>query len=259
VAWWSDPELRGFVATHLAGFGLGLVVWLASLPAPVPAPERYVLWGVAIAIDLATGLVAYVRGGTVPRHRSHMPERFGLFTLIVLGESIIAVSVGTAQADWALGSAATAAFGFAIAACLWWMYFSRFDDGVFDWALMGASRERLRSFIFGYGHLPVFAGLTAVGVGIRLAIEEAIERRAHPHGAVVLGVGLALYVAALTAVQRAAPRGLSGPTVAGRVALAAAALVLAAFGGGLDALVLVGIAASALLADTVAESLLPGG
>jgi low temperature requirement protein LtrA len=47
-----------------------------------------------------------------------MPERFGAFMLIVLGESVIAVSVGTADAHWAFESVATAALGLVLASAL---------------------------------------------------------------------------------------------------------------------------------------------
>ncbi len=152
----------------------------------------------------------------------------------------------------------TATLGFTLVACLWWMYFARFDAEVFDWALAGGLRERRRSFVFGYGHLAVFAALTAVGVGVKLAIEEAIAHGEHPHAAVVLGLGLAVYVLALTGVQRAAPRGVGAAAVAGRGGLVAVALTLAVLGGHVGALALVGIAAGAVVAGTVAEAVFDG-
>src|SRR5205814_1198086 len=99
-AWRSDRALRGLVSPHFVGFSLGGIVWLSSLA--VASPGRYIAWGMSIGIDLATGLVAYLRGADVPRHHSHMPERFALFALIVLGESVIAVSLGTARSSWAV-------------------------------------------------------------------------------------------------------------------------------------------------------------
>ena len=115
-AWATDRRLRRLVGTHVVGFGLGGLVWVASLL--VAAPGRYVLWAVAITIDLGTGLVAYLGSEDIPRHRSHMPERFALLTLIVLGESVIAVSATTADAHWAVESVLTAGLGFALAAAL---------------------------------------------------------------------------------------------------------------------------------------------
>ncbi len=251
-AWRSDRSLRRLVGPHAVGFAIGLVVWLSSLAVPVPA--RYALWLVAIAIDLGTGVFAYLRTPDVPRHRSHMPERFGLLTLIVLGESVIAVSVGTARAHWALASVLTAAFGFAVAAGLWWLYFARFDSSIFDRALAGGTGARRRSFVFGYGHLLVLPALAAVGVGLGLAIEAAIGSARAGDAAAVLGVALGGYLVALSVVQRATPRGLPGYVMASRAAIAAAAFVLAAAGATLSALALVGVAASAVAALVVVEA-----
>jgi low temperature requirement protein LtrA len=148
-AWITDERLRRLVGIHAVGFGIGGAIWLGSLL--VAAPARYAIWALAIAVDLATGLVAYLRDDDVPRHRSHMPERFGLFTLIVLGESVIALSAATARFSWTFPAGLTAVLGFGVAAALWWMYFARFDGSVFEWALDGGREARRRSFVFGYG------------------------------------------------------------------------------------------------------------
>jgi low temperature requirement protein LtrA len=245
-AWKSDPPVRPLAGPHAIGFGAGLTIWLSSLA--VAAPGRYVIWAAAIALDLATGVITYLKTEDVPRQRSHMPERFGLFTLIVLGEAVIAVSVGTAHAHWALESVVTASLGFALAAGLWWLYFAHFDEAVFDWALAGDMSARRRSFVYGYGHLLILPALAAVGVGIELAIEAATGEGSTGHAAAVLGVGMAVYLLGLATIQRAAPRGLSNAAVAGRVAVAAAALVLALLGHDLSAVALTALAAGEVVA-----------
>jgi low temperature requirement protein LtrA len=249
-AWITDERLRRLVGIHIVGFSIGGAIWLGSLL--VGAPGRYAVWAVAIAVDLATGLVAYLGSDDPPRHRSHMPERFGLFTLIVLGESIIAVSTATAGSAWTFDAALTAALGFALAAGLWWMYFARFDDTVFDWAFEGGIPARRRSFAFGYGHLLVFAALAMVGVGLRLGIEGALGGGSAGDAAAVLGAGVAAAVVALSVVQTATPAGLPGRALAARSAAAAAAVALAVFGDGLSAL-----AVMALLAAGVAAAAAP--
>jgi low temperature requirement protein LtrA len=230
-AWRTDPHLRVLARKHTLGLGLGLVVWLASLALGEPA--RYMVWALAIACDLATGVAVYRGAADVPRQRSHMPERFGLFTLIVLGESIIAVSVGTIHADWAAGSLFTAAAGFALAAGLWWAYFARFDEDVFNWALRGGPDARRRSFVYGYAHLVLYPALAAVGVGVKLAIEAAINPASADHAAVVLGLAVATYLTSLSAIQAAAPRGLARRVASTRAALVVGALLMAAFGSDL--------------------------
>jgi low temperature requirement protein LtrA len=134
------------------------------------------------------------------------------------------------------------------------MYFARFDDTVFDWALAGSAGERRRSFIFGYGHLPVLGGLAAVGVGVRVAIEQAVAHGPATRAAPLLGLAVAVYLAALTMIQSAAPRRLPVTVLAGRAIVTAALLVLAFLGRGLDALVLVVLATFAVMAQTLAEA-----
>jgi low temperature requirement protein LtrA len=224
-AWRSDPQLRVLARKHALGLGAGLVIWLASLALDEPA--RYAVWALAIACDLATGVAVYGGAADVPRQRSHMPERFGLFTLIVLGESIIAVSVGTAHAHWAAESLLTAAAGFALAAALWWLYFARFDEEVFNWALRGGPDARRRSFVFGYSHLALYPALAAVGVGVNLAIEAAIDPAPGGQAPVVTGVGVAAYLIGLSAIQAAAPRGLAASAVRARAIVVVGALAVA--------------------------------
>jgi low temperature requirement protein LtrA len=244
-AWRTDPGLRVLAGKHALGLGLGMAIWLASLAFDEPA--RYVVWALAIACDLLTGVAVYGGGAEVPRQRSHMPERFGLFTLIVLGESVIAVSVGTIHAEWAAVSLFTAAAGFALAAGLWWLYFARFDDQVFNWALTGGPSARRRSFVYGYGHLVLYPALAAVGVGVKLAIESAIDPSSGGHATVVLGIGLVAYLVSLSAIQAAAPRGLEPRAARARAIVALGALAIAAFGSGLSPALAVALMAGAVV------------
>ena len=110
-------------------------------------------------------------------HPRHIPERYGLFTLIVLGESVLAVASGTAGTDWAPAGVLTAVAGFVAAACTWCLYF---DD-------VGSSGIELGprpAFYWGYGHFAVYAGIAAFAVGIQLAIETTA-----PHSALALAAG----------------------------------------------------------------------
>ena len=61
----------------------------------------------------------------VPTSGSHLPERWALFTMIVIGESVVAVALATSGTEWRLGSAAAAVLGFAAVAATWWLYFDR--------------------------------------------------------------------------------------------------------------------------------------
>ena len=102
-------------------------------------------------------------------HAGHLAERFGLFTIIVLGEVILSSTVAVREAIDAVGIEfdvlVVAAAALVIAFAVWWSYFGRDDEPEVD-RLHGA-------FFWGYGHLPVFAGLAAFGAGVHVAVEAA--------------------------------------------------------------------------------------
>ena len=165
----------------------------------VPEPARYLLWGVALVIELSAPWVGRHQIARAPIHASHLVERFGLFTLIVLGESVISVAQGvakgTAQGDWTAAMATAAVAGFLVVASLWWLYFDRLDDGTI--------RSVLRGLIWNYAHLPLLAGLVSVALGIEYAVREAATGQLERTTALALGAGTALYLLATVVTGRA--------------------------------------------------------
>jgi low temperature requirement protein LtrA len=132
-------------------------------------------------------------------HPHHIAERYGLFTIIVLGESILAATT-------AFQSAADADFGDAnlvfLAVCaliivfsMWWLYF--------DQAEHPRERSSVAAFLWGYGHLFVFAAAAAVGAGI--AVEVDYKTGAAHIGetgvALATAVPVALYLMAVWAIH----------------------------------------------------------
>ena len=184
---------RPLLNLFLAAFSTGAALWLVSVF--VPEPARYVLWGVALVIELSTPWVGYRRIARAPVHASHLVERFGLFTLIVLGESVISVAQGAADVDWTSATLAAAVAGFLIVAGLWWLYFDRLEEG--------AVRSVLRALVWNYAHLPLLAGLVSVAVGTEYAVREASTGQLERTTAVALGAGTALYLLATVVTGRA--------------------------------------------------------
>ncbi|MDH3462799.1 MAG: low temperature requirement protein A [Acidimicrobiia bacterium] len=161
-------ETRALVSGYLAGFGLAAVVWTAS--ALVPEGARFALWGVALAIDLATPWVMRHEQARIPLDVSHLPERFGLFTILVLGESIAAVVAGLAHVTWDFVSTLTAGLGIGVATALWWLYFDNARGSVVR--RKASVRRTWRPTAWIYTHLPLAAALAAVGAGLELAVAE---------------------------------------------------------------------------------------
>src|SRR5207237_1276268 len=100
------PEARRLTTIFLAAFGTATGFWVVSLA--FSAPGRYAFWGAALVLELGAPLFAWRQLPSAPIHPRHIPERFGLLTLIVLGESVLGVVLGIAHVPWGAGSGAAA-------------------------------------------------------------------------------------------------------------------------------------------------------
>ena len=197
------PAARRLSREYAVGFGLAALVWLASSFMPVPI--RYGLWTIAVAIDLGTALVTARHTRQLPPHAEHLPERFGLFTLILLGESIVAIMKGIqAQPDWTPAAASAAFLGIGLIFACWWAYF--------EWA-HAATERRIRTVrdvrlfeIWNYTHLPLYLGLALTAVGVEHIVKLGGIASLHGEELSLLGcaittVVLALFVLAGTAAR----------------------------------------------------------
>ncbi len=162
-------ETRHLAQGYLIGFGSASLIWTAS--ALVAEEARFVLWAIALAVDLATPWVMRRQQARVPLDVSHLPERFGLFTILVLGESIAAVVAGVTHAKWSAAHMITAAAGIGVATAIWWMYFGTASGKVVRRSAEVSRTWRPTTWI--YTHLPLAAALAALGVGLEVAVSEA--------------------------------------------------------------------------------------
>ena len=159
------PEARSLTNWYALGFGISIIFWLISLL--VAAPWRFFLWGIGLIVDFATPLTAGRTIEKIPPNMTHTTERIGLFTIIVLGESIVGVVDGVAQTQWSFTSVAIAILGLAIAFSFWWMYFDTVDNS----PLKGMKKGKIKiALTWLYFHLPLAIGLTATGVGVEKMI-----------------------------------------------------------------------------------------
>jgi low temperature requirement protein LtrA len=151
------------------------------------------LWVVALAIDYGAAFVGGVSGFRV--HAGHFVERHGLVIIIALGESIVAIGVGTSGLEIGAGVVLAAVLGVALAAALWWAYFDlvmlvaerRLS------AAKGEERARLARDSYSYLHLPMVAGIIFVALGVK----QTLAHVGDPLGtvpAVALCGGVALYL-----------------------------------------------------------------
>jgi len=157
-------------ATQLYAIGISVLqgLWLLSLL--LPAPVSYVAIVLLMVAELAVPLVAE-RQGETPWHPHHLTERFGLFTLILLGESLLAsanaVIVALEEVDELGPLLWIATLALVVTCALWWIYFwSPHHRLITDYA---------SSLRHGYAHYFVFAAAGALSAGIEVEIDVLTE------------------------------------------------------------------------------------
>jgi low temperature requirement protein LtrA len=255
-AWLNLPDLRPFLAYVVGATALSAGIWAASLL--VPEPGRFAVWGLSFLVSIVVSVIGYVGFENIPRPTSHVSERLGLFTILVLGETVLAVAVGTSGTDWTVGSALTAVAGFLVAVALWWTYFRNLDEWVVDRVYRSGegSWSRLREVSFAHvmGHYVVYVGIVTVGVGIAVAIEAATAGHAlEPSGTAAVAGGIAVFLFGCSFVHRTMPEPLHDRVFAVRLAATALLAVVALLAPPVSPLALVWLVAALLVALNVFE------
>ena len=193
-------QARRVIAVYLVAEGLAALLWLAG--AFTPAPLRYLCWVLAVAGEAAAPILATARSAGLPLHLEHLPERFGLLIILVLGESVAAVAVGVHDTHWDPTTVTAAILAFVVAASLWWTYFDLTGAATTHTLTQRAGhRTTPLHDIYAYGHWPIAVGLTAAGVGLEDAILHADQPSLSTAARWILCGGIALYLLSLTAIQ----------------------------------------------------------
>jgi low temperature requirement protein LtrA len=229
---------RTFAVSTAAGVAVAAALWLVS--AMTPAPVRFWLWTIALTIDVLTPLMTSRFTADIPPHPEHLPERFGLFTIILLGETLVSVMRGMkTQEDWSLAAATSALLGMAMAFTFWWWYF----DGVeaAGERHVHTRQDTWRFNVWAYAHLPLYLGVGIAGIGVEHVIRLSPTQPLQASEAWLLCTGLALAMLSITtiAATRSAKHAQVRPasTLAVHIGLAAATLLLGSVGGAIHAAV----------------------
>jgi len=247
----GDPARAPVTRTYAAGLTVIQLLWIGL--AFVPVPWAFIGFVVLVVAEVSLSPFAESREvdaakGT-PWHPEHIAERYGLLTLIVLGEVILGITgaFGPALSErgFSISLLLLGIGGLLVVVGLWWIYFLAGDD------------EGLRSarvaFLWGYGHYVVFGGIAAVGAGLEVAVdaEEHVSHVSATTAAFSVAVPIALVLLVLTALRRLtwAP----GSLAIGYVAFAVIGVLVCA-----AVAELVGIGVSVLLMGLVLSAMLAG-
>ena len=197
----EHPPLRTTSLLFAGGLALVQILWILRLLLPPAA--GIVGFFVLVVGEIAVPVIAENVGGRTPWHPGHIADRYGAFTVIVLGEVILASSASVQQA-WAEGFSGglimIAIGGLVTVFSMWWLYFKRPAE-------ISLRARTVNPFAWGYGHYLIFSAVAAVGAGIGVLAELHHESgSALRPAAVVLAGAAAVYLAVLGVMRWAESR-----------------------------------------------------
>jgi low temperature requirement protein LtrA len=219
-------------------------------------PTRTALWLVALAIDYGGPLAMFwipwrpfIGEAAWQVTTAHFSERFALFIIIALGESVVITGATVSGLDVDLAILVAFATAFLTTAALWWLYFTYVARIAERRLEMAANRTRMARDGYTYLHVVLVAGIIVSAVGDELVI--AHPSRALPDAEVAAVVaGPAIYLLAHVLFRLRLTGTVSWRRLTGAAACVAAGVVA----GGADALVLAVIVLLVLIGVIAAET-----
>ena len=169
----GDRQHRPSAVRYAIGVAVLQLLWLLRLLLPDEPAIIYPAFALLVVLELAVPVVAEnAPGGPTTFHPHHIAERYGLFTIIVLGEAVASATVAFRGAvDEPGGHTAAllrlAVSGIVIIFALWWLYF---DRSAHD--LLTSLRV---SLLWGYGHYLIFGSVAAIGAGLGVGVDYLTE------------------------------------------------------------------------------------
>lgn len=191
----------GLIRVYATLYAVQALLWLAG--AWQPGTARWACWGLALGLDLASPWLVARHTAAVPPHPEHLPERFGLFTIILLGEGMAAVVHALDHGEHLHVSGVVAAVvGAVLSFALWLAYFDRVKGHGERHVADAAAGRRMR--LWAYGHVPLYMGIASLAAGtVALATPGALT----PLSAAIYLGGLMLVGLGLVLLGRARPGG----------------------------------------------------
>ncbi|MDF2703963.1 MAG: low temperature requirement [Rubrobacteraceae bacterium] len=244
-----ERERAGRILTWFVAAG---VLWIAG--ALADGPVRTALWLAALALDYGAPLVLFwvpgrprLEGATWDVGTEHFAERFGLFIILALGESIVLIGATTSESDLTPATIFAFVMAFLASAAIWWLYFTSVARVGEHYLADSEDRTTLARDGYTFLHVVFAAGIIMTAVGDELVIAHPTEVLP-PQEVTAVAAGPAIYLFALTlfgyrltgALSKRKLFGTLACVVVGFVGMFSPALVLA----GLLILVLVAVIGS---------------
>lgn len=154
---------------------------------------RTAAWAAAALIEVLGPTLLRRRLTQVRFETAHLPERFGLFLIIALGETVVAIGVQASASPLDLAAGAALALGFLVIIGLWWTYF-HYGASAAHYALAtDPVQARIARDVFSYAHFVYVAAIICVAVGLKKTLAHPLD---HPHKVteLLLAPGVGLYL-----------------------------------------------------------------
>jgi low temperature requirement protein LtrA len=194
-----ERERAGRILTWFVAAG---VLWIAGALADGPA--RTALWLAALALDYGAPLVLFwvpgrprLEGATWDVGTEHFAERFGLFIILALGESIVLTGATTSESDLTPATILAFVMAFLASAAIWWLYFTSVARVGEHYLAVSEDRTTLARDGYTFLHAVFAAGIIMTAVGDELVIAHPTEVLPLQEVTAV-AAGPAIYLVALT-------------------------------------------------------------
>lgn len=240
----------GRILTWFVGAG---VLWLAGGLAG--GSIRPWLWTAALVLDYGAPIVTYwvpfaarIPPSAWQVETAHFAERFQLFVIIALGESIVATGATTSELDVTAARAAAFAVAFLTTAALWWLYFNYVAQIAQRRLELAARRTEMARDAYTYLHVVIVAGVIVAAVGDEVAIAHPTTLLS-PAEIATVAAGPCLYLLALALFRRRVAGTFAPKRIAGAAGCAAAGVL----GHVIPALALTSLVLAVVVAVIVSE------
>ena len=190
------PEARPLTHRYSIGFGIAALIWLSS--AFVPAPWRFILWGFALLMDFLTPFTAGDIHTNFPVHPTHLPERFGLFTIIVIGKAIVSIVFAISNVGLGLYTGLIGLMGLVISFTIWWGYFE--EAGGAETRVQERGDQIAKYQLWLYSHFPLLLGIVGTAAGLRHIINLPFGSELSHSDAWILCISLSIALLSLSLI-----------------------------------------------------------
>ena len=188
-----DPARKSTNLRYAIGISVAMIGWGAMF-----ITNYWPIWGFASMALIELMIPVWAESAQQTSwHPDHIAERYGLFTIIVLGESVLAATNAVQTAINIDGTSFESLVlviigGLLTLFSMWWLYFSRSAEGFLN-------TEPALSFRWGYGHYFIFAAAAVVGAGLAVNIDHVTAHTAlsNEGAAATVTIPIALYLLTL--------------------------------------------------------------